>query len=80
MVDMVGSRFSPEIRRALRVDISATLLFTVFAGLTSPFIGLVLRAELGATPLQLAVPGIRGCWWRARSLTRWWGLASSWSG
>jgi hypothetical protein len=32
MVDMVGSRFSPEIRRALRVDVSTTLLFTVFAG------------------------------------------------
>jgi hypothetical protein len=60
MVDMVGSRFSPEIRRALRVDISATLLFTVFAGLTSPFIGLVLRAELGATPLQLAVMSSAG--------------------
>ena len=29
---MIGSRFSPEIRRALRIDISATLLFTVFAG------------------------------------------------
>jgi len=38
---MVGSRFSPETRRALRIDISATLLFTVFAGLTSPFIGLI---------------------------------------
>src|SRR3989442_8462887 len=52
---MIGSGFSPEIRRALRIDISATLLFTVFAGLTGPFIGLILRRELGATPLQLAV-------------------------
>jgi len=52
---MIGSRFSPETRRALRVDISATLLFTVFAGLTGPFLGLILRRELGATPLQLAV-------------------------
>jgi hypothetical protein len=47
---MIGSRFSPEIRRALRIDISATLLFTVFAGLTGPFIGLILRRELGAPP------------------------------
>jgi MFS family permease len=57
---MIGSRFSPEIRQALRVDISATLLFTVFAGLTSPFIGLILRRELGATPLQLAVMSSAG--------------------
>ena len=52
---MIGSRFSPEIRRTLRIDISATLLFTVFAGLTAPFVGLILRRDLGATPLQLAV-------------------------
>ena len=58
--EMIGSRFSPEIRQALRVDISATLLFTVFAGLTSPFIGLILRRELGATPLQLAVMSSAG--------------------
>src|SRR5439155_1685839 len=48
MVRMIGSRFTPEVRRALRIDISATLLFTVFAGLTGPFIGLILRPELGA--------------------------------
>jgi MFS family permease len=57
---MIGSRFSPEIRRALRIDISATLLFTVFAGLTGPFLGLVLRRELGATPLQFAVMSSAG--------------------
>ena len=57
---MIGSRFSPEIRQALRIDISATLLFTVFAGLTGPFIGLILRRELGATPLQLAVMSSAG--------------------
>jgi len=57
---MIGSRFSPEIRRALRIDISATLLFTVFAGLTGPFIGLILRRELGATPMQLAVMSAAG--------------------
>jgi predicted MFS family arabinose efflux permease len=57
---MVGPQFSPETRRALRIDISATLLFTVFAGLTAPFIGLILRRELGATPLQLAVMSSAG--------------------
>ena len=57
---MIGSRFSPETWRALRIDISATLLFTVFAGLTGPFIGLILRRELGATPLQLAVMSSAG--------------------
>ena len=57
---MIGSRFSPETRRALRIDISATLLFTVFAGLTAPFLGLILRRELGATPLQLAVMSSAG--------------------
>ena len=57
---MGGSGFSPETRRALRIDISATLLFTVFASLTGPFIGLILRRELGATPLQLAVMSSAG--------------------
>jgi MFS family permease len=57
---MSGSRFSPEIRRALKIDISATLLFTVFAGLTGPFLSLILRRELGATPLQLAVMSSAG--------------------
>src|SRR5439155_35569 len=47
--------FSPEIRRALRIDVSAALLFPVFASLTTPFIGLILRRDLGATPLQLSV-------------------------
>ena len=47
--------FSPEIRRALRIDVSAALLGAVFASLTTPFIGLILRSELGATPLQLSV-------------------------
>src|SRR5262245_40686474 len=31
------------------------LLFTLFAGLTTPFTGLILRKELGATPFQLSV-------------------------
>src|SRR2546421_7173583 len=54
------ARFSPVIRRALRVDVSAALLFTVFASLTTPFIGLILRRELGATPLQLSVMSAAG--------------------
>jgi len=47
--------FSPAVRRALRIDISVTLLFTLFAGLTTPFIGLILRRELGASAFQLSV-------------------------
>ena len=49
--------FSPPVRRAVRIDISVTLLFTVFAGLTAPFTGLILRRELGASPFQLSVLG-----------------------
>src|SRR5438128_7625115 len=52
--------FSPEIRCALRTDVSAALLFAVFATLTTPFIGLILRRELGATPLQLSVMSAAG--------------------
>jgi MFS family permease len=51
------SEFSPQVRRALRVDISATLFFTAFMGLTGPFTGLILRRELGATPFQLSILG-----------------------
>jgi predicted MFS family arabinose efflux permease len=47
--------FRPEIRAALAVDVSVTALFAVFAGLTTPFVGVILRRELGATPTQLAV-------------------------
>jgi MFS family permease len=47
--------FSPPVRRALRIDISAMMLFTLFAGLTTPFTGLILRRELGASPFQLSV-------------------------
>src|SRR5207249_2233247 len=52
--------FSPELERAVRVDVSAGLLFTVFASLTTPFIGLILRRELGATPFQLSVMSAAG--------------------
>jgi MFS family permease len=50
-----GHDFSPAVRRALRIDVSVTLLFTLFAGLTTPFTGLVLRRELGASAFQLSV-------------------------
>src|SRR5207245_2096652 len=52
--------FNPEVRRALRIDVSAALLFSVFASVTTPFIGLILRRELGATPLQLSVMSAAG--------------------
>ena len=47
--------FSPVVRGALKVDVSAALLLAVFAGFTTPFQGLILRRELGATPLQLSI-------------------------
>jgi MFS family permease len=47
--------FSPSVRRALRIDISVTLLFTLLAGLTTPFTGLILRRELGASAFHLSV-------------------------
>jgi MFS family permease len=49
--------FSPAVRRAVRIDVSVTLLFSVFAALTTPFTGLILRRELGASPFQLSVLG-----------------------
>lgn len=52
--------FSPEVRGVLRTDIAATLLLTGFAGLTSPFTGLILRRDLGATPLQLSIMASAG--------------------
>ncbi len=52
---MVTRRFSPGIRTALRIDIAAAVLLAVFAGLTGPFVGLILRRDLGATPFQLSV-------------------------
>ena len=51
---------SPPVRRAVRIDMSVTLLFTVFTGLTAPFTGLILRRELGASPFQLSVLGSAG--------------------
>src|SRR6185503_8251800 len=47
--------FSPAVQRALRIDVSVVLLFTLFTGLTTPFTGLILRRELGASAFQLSV-------------------------
>ena len=47
--------FSPEVRRALRVDIAVALLMTASTGLTNPFNGLILRRDLGASAFQLSV-------------------------
>jgi MFS family permease len=47
--------FSREVRAAVAVDISVTVLFAVFAGLTGPFNGIILRRELGASATQLAI-------------------------
>lgn len=47
--------FSPAVQRVLRIDVSVMLLFTLFAGLTTPFTGLILRRELGASAFQLSV-------------------------
>jgi MFS family permease len=52
---MLGFDFSPDVRRVLRVEVPAMLMVTAFTGLTSPFHGLILRRELGATPFQLSV-------------------------
>ena len=61
-------QFSPEVRRVLRVDLVVTLLLTGFASLTAPFTGLMLRTELGATPLQLAVMASAGAAFMLSSL------------
>ncbi|MGH7265565.1 MAG: hypothetical protein ACREMB_12035, partial [Candidatus Rokuibacteriota bacterium] len=50
-----GSEFAPAVRQALRVEISATVFLAGFVCLTEPFAGLILRRELGATPVQLSV-------------------------
>ncbi len=46
---------SPAVRRVVRVDLSVALLVTAFSCLTTPFTGVILRRDLGATPFQLAV-------------------------
>jgi MFS transporter, DHA1 family, multidrug resistance protein len=51
------AEFSPEVQRVLRIDVSVMLLFTVFNGFTTPFNGLILRRDLGASPLQLSLLG-----------------------
>jgi predicted MFS family arabinose efflux permease len=64
--------FSPAVRSALRVDVSVMLLLTLFTGLTTPFTGLILRRELGASALQLSVLASAGaaCLLLSLGLTR----------
>jgi MFS family permease len=50
-----GVRFAPAVHAALRIDIAVALLAAVSTAFTTPFIGLILRRELGATPLQLSI-------------------------
>ena len=49
------SGFTGNVRAAVAVDVSATVLCAVFAGLTVPLSGIILRRELGASATQLAV-------------------------
>ena len=49
------SSFSPPVRRALQVDVSVTMFLTAFTALTTPFNGVILRRELGASAFQLSV-------------------------
>lgn len=46
--------FDPDLRRVVRIEISAALLVSAFASVTGPFTGLILRRDFGASPLQLA--------------------------
>jgi MFS family permease len=54
-IRLPASGFTGNVRAAVAVDVSATLLFAVFAGLTVPFSGIILRRDLGASATQLAV-------------------------
>lgn len=54
-IGLSTSGFSHDVRAAVSVDMSATVLFAVFAGLTGPFNGIILRRELGASATQLAI-------------------------
>jgi MFS family permease len=48
------------VRRAVRIDIGAAVLVALFTGVTGPFTGLLLRRDLGATPLQLSLMASAG--------------------
>src|SRR6266851_4365263 len=54
-IGLSANGFPRDVRAAVSVDVSATVLFAVFAGLTTPFHGIILRRELGASATQLAV-------------------------
>ena len=52
--------FTREVRAAVAVDVSATMLFAVFAALTVPFNAIILRKELGASATHLAIVASAG--------------------
>src|SRR5512144_1102193 len=52
--------FTREVRAAVAVDVSATVLFAVFAALTTPFNSIILRKQLGASATQLAIVASAG--------------------
>jgi MFS family permease len=60
--------FPPELRPALRIDIAGAVLVAAFSSLTVPFTGLILRRELGATPLQLSLMASAGAAFMLASL------------
>jgi len=51
----IFSRFSPDVRRAVKIDIGAAMLVALFTVLTGPFTGVILRRDLGATPFHLSI-------------------------
>ena len=52
--------FAREVKAAVAVDVSATVLFAVFAARTVPFNGIILRKELGASATHLAIVASAG--------------------
>lgn len=60
--------FPRSVRKAVGIEVRATLLFTAFNSLTGPFTGLILRRDLGATPFQLSLAASAGAAWMLLSL------------
>jgi MFS family permease len=49
------SHFPQQVRRAVRIDLSAALLLAFYTALIGPFNGLILRRDFEASPLHLSV-------------------------
>jgi predicted MFS family arabinose efflux permease len=67
-IGLSAAGFTGNVRAAVRVDVSATVLLAVFAALTVPFNGVILRRELGASATQLAVLASAGAAFNVFSL------------